>query len=338
MTAPVGLGIMGCGWAAGEIVRAAAGLGSIRIVATCDADPARAADYARRAGARPVADLDAMLADPAVTAVYVGLPHHLLAGVTERCLAAGRHVLCEKPLALDPAEARRLGDAAARAGLKLAVFFELRRAGTVEAARRLVGEGAIGEPRLIRVRTLIDKPLAYWGPPGAPNWRASKAAAGGGVVLMNTIHQLDSLRYITGLDFVRASGSVATFTAPAEVEDSASATIALSNGALLNLVAGAHVPGAEEGESIEIDGTGGRLDIPSAWSRLPLRLYSSAEKSWRDVAVERVDSHLLMIESFLEAIRTGGPVPASAFDAAAAVATVQAIYRSSAEGRAVGIG
>jgi 1,5-anhydro-D-fructose reductase (1,5-anhydro-D-mannitol-forming) len=240
-------------------------------------------------------------------------------------------------MALDPGDARRLGQAAESAGLKLGVFFELRRAGTVETAKRLLAEGVVGEPRMIRVRTLIDKRLDYWGPAGAPNWRASKIMAGGGVVLMNTIHQLDSIRYVTGLEFVAASGRVATFTAPAEVEDTASATVELSNGGILGLVAGAHVPGAEEGESIEIDGTLGRLDLPSAWSRSPIRLYTKAERTWRDIPVAPVDSHRGMLESFFEAIRTGGPVPASAFDAAAAVATVQAIYRSSEEGRTIRI-
>lgn len=337
MTGTVSLGLVGCGWAAGEIVRAAAGLPALRIVAAFDADPSRAATLARKASAQVAPSLDALLADPAIDTVYVGLPHVLLAPTVERALAAGKHVLAEKPLALEVATARRLGALADDKHLKLAVFFELRRAGTVECARELVKSGAIGIPRFVRLRTLISKREGYYGPPGAPNWRASLTEAGGGVLLMNTIHQLDTLRYVTGLDYVTASGAVATFTAPAEVEDAVGATLTLNNGGLLSLAANAHSPGADDEETIEIDGTAGRLNIPDPFGSAPLRLYGSADKAWRDIAVERPDSHLRMLESFVAAIVDGAPVPASAADAAAALGAVLAIYRAAREERTISV-
>lgn len=334
---PIGLGVIGCGWAAGEIARAAAHLPALRIVAACDVDPGRARAFAEANSARLAPDIDSLLADPDVSTAYIGLPHHLLASTVERALAAGKHVLAEKPLALDADEARRLGRLAASQGLKLAVFFELRRSGTVTAAKRLLDAGRIGVPRLVRLRTLIDKRADYWGPPGAPNWRASREQAGGGVLLMNTIHQLDTLRYITGLDYVSATGDVATFSAIADVEDAGSATLRLSNGGLLNIVASAHSPGATHDETIEIDGTLGRLDLPDPFGTSPLRLFDTASRTWTDIAVDRPDSHLAMLESFVDAIHTGGPVPASADDAAASIGAVKAIYRSSLERRTIEI-
>lgn len=333
MTAPVGLGVIGCGWAASEIARVATDLPQLRIVAAMDADPARAADFAERTGATAYDSIDALLADPNVIACYVGLPHYLLAPTVDKALAAGRHVLCEKPLALDAAEARRLGDTAAARGLKLAVFFELRRAGTVELARRVLAEGAIGEPRLVRIRTVIDKPLSYWGSPGALNWRARKAEAGGGVLLMNSVHQLDTLRYITGLEFTRVSGEVDTFTAPADVEDAVSATLRLSNDGLVNLTAAAHSPGARGEETIEIDGTLGRLDLPPPFTGQQVRLYRDG--AWQALDTPHTDSHALMLADFLAAVIDGRDVPAGALDAVAALAAVNGIYRSAAEGRSV---
>jgi 1,5-anhydro-D-fructose reductase (1,5-anhydro-D-mannitol-forming) len=334
---PVGLGVVGCGWAAGEIARVAAQLPALRLVAACDADSARARDFATRTGARLAPDIDDLLADPAVQAVYVGLPHHLLEPTVRRALDADRHVLAEKPLALDADAARRLGALAESRRLQLAVFFELRCAGTVTAARRLLRDGAIGEPRLIRLRTLIDKRADYWGAPAAPNWRSRRAEAGGGVLLMNTIHQLDTLRLVTGLDFVAAQGEIATFRANADVEDAASATLRLSNGGLVSIVASAHSPGARREETIEIDGTAGRLDLPDPFGTAPLRLHRSATNDWNDIAVERPDSHLLMLDRFVAAVAGDGPVPAGAGDAAAAIAAVNAIYRAAREGRTVDI-
>lgn len=334
---PMGLGVIGCGWAAGEIARATTRLPSLRIVAACDAAAGRARAYAERTSARLAPDIDSLLADPAVTTAYVGLPHDLLAPTVERALLAGKHVLAEKPLALDAAEARRLGVLAQSKALKLAVFYELRRSGPVTAAKRLIDAGEIGEPRLIRLRTIIDKRADYWGTPGAPLWRASRERAGGGVVLMNTSHQLDTLRYITGLDYRSAQGEIATFRAPADVEDAGSATLRLSNGAIVSLVASAHSPGANHEETIEIDGTLGRLDLPDPFGIAPLRIYRSESRVWNEIAVERPDSHLLMLEDLVAAIAEDRPVPAGAADAAAVIATVNAIYRSAAERRAIDI-
>ena len=336
MTA-IGLGIIGCGWAAGEIARATASMTDLRIVAAYDADVARAEAFAAKSSAALAPDVETLLARQDISTIYVGVPHNLLAPLVERALRAGKHVLAEKPLALEAADALRLGHLARSRGLKLAVFFELRRSGTVETARKLITDGTIGTPRMIRIRTLIDKRLDYWGPPGALNWRAGLATASGGVVMMNSIHQLDALRYITGLDFVSAVGRIATLTAPGEVEDAASATLTMSNGAIVSLVASAHAPGAIDSETIEIDGTAGRLDLPDPFGTAPLRLYSIKEKSRRDIAVERPDSHRLMLESFADAILMDEDVPASAADAAAALGAVRAIYRSAAEGRVIDI-
>lgn len=333
-TAPIGLGVIGCGWAAGEIARVAAGLPDLRIIAAMDPDADRAEAFAASTGARFATDTDLLLADPAVGAVYVGVPHHLLAPIVRSALAAGKHVLAEKPLALSAAEAGELGDLANRSGLKLAVFFELRRSGTVALARRLVAGGAIGDPRFIRIRTIIDKPPGYWGTRERPSWRASKREAGGGVLMMNTIHQLDTLRYVTGLDYVRASGEIDTFTASVEVEDSFSATLRLSNGGLVSIAGAAHSPGAVNEETIEIDGDAGRLDLPDPFGTRPVRLYQLAS-GWRDLVVDRPDSHALMLQAFLDAVIDGREVPAGAADAACALAAVDAIYRSATEGRAV---
>lgn len=331
----IGLGLVGCGWAAGEIVRASAGIAGVRIVSLFDTDRARAEGLAAKANAQVAASFDAMLADRAITAIYAGLPHALLPEIVEPALNAGKHVLSEKPLALTPGEALRLGAIADARRLKLAVFFELRRSGTVEAARRILAEGRIGDVRMVRFRTLVDKRITYWGGPGALNWRASKAMAGGGVVMMNSIHQLDTLRYLTGLDYVSVTGSIGTFSAPAgvEVEDAASATIGLSNGAIASLVAHAHTPGAKDAETIEIDGTLGRLDLPDPFGSQPLRLF--ADGKWTDIPVERPDSHRLMLDSFFAAVENDGPVPASAADAAAALFVVDGLYRSVQSGSMV---
>jgi len=331
------LGIIGCGWAAGEIVRASNAIPGTRVAQVFDVDAGRAGALAVKARASVAGSEAALLADPLVDIVYVGLPHSLLAGTVQRALSAGKHVLCEKPLAMTADDARRLGALAEARQRKLGVFFELRRAGTVMAARTLLAEGAIGAVRLVRIRTLIDKRMDYWGPPGHLNWRARAAAAGGGVVMMNSIHQLDTLRYLTGLDYRQASAEIATFATSVEVEDTAGATLRLSNGAIVSLVAAAHAPGASDAETIEIDGEHGRINLPDPFGTAPISFYRRNSGKWTDIPVERPDSHGLMLAAYLAAVAGDGPVPAGAHDAAAALDAVEAIYRSAATGSTVRI-
>jgi len=321
-------GIVGCGWAAESFAESCGALSGARITAVTDIDHNRAGHLARRTGAEVCADIGMLLDRTDIDAVYVGLPPALIAPAVERALNSGRHVLAEKPLALDAAVARHLGALAEGRRLKLGVFFVLRRADTVVLARRLVAAGEIGDVRMVRMATVIDKKLTYWGTPEAPSWRADKAVAGGGVLLMNTIHQIDTLRFVTGLDFVSALAAIDTFTAPADVEDAGAAVLRLSNGALVSLVANAHSPGAQDEETITIEGTLGRLDIPDPFGAAPVRLFRRSTSAWEDLAVERGDCHARMIADFLGAIRGGGTVPATAADAAAAITVINAVYAS----------
>src|SRR5262249_53865763 len=102
-------------------------------------------------------------------------------------------------------------------------------------------------------------------------------------VLMNSIHQLDAVRFLTGLSFVSAAAATATLHAAVDVEDSAAAALRLSNNSVASLVASAHSPGAVKEERIEVDGAGGRMVLPdpSARERLLARLY--LRPPWRNL-------------------------------------------------------
>lgn len=343
--APVGLGIVGCGGAALDVCDALDRLPEVRLVAVHDRARELAEGLAAPRGAAVHDSLDALLADPGVEAVYVALPHDLLAPVSEQALLAGRHVLVEKPMALDPATALRVGRLAASRGLVLGVAFQSRASAPVIEARRLVAAGAIGEIRAARIRTVIDKPPDYWrrGPSGRSidDWRGRQDRSGGGVVLMNSIHQLDVLRFVTGLEVDRVSGEVARFVPGVEVEDAAAATLRLTNGAIASLSASAHSPGAAGDETIEIDGSEGRLDLPDAYAHGRLRVFLRGAAGtipsavWTEVAEPAGDGHIGLLRAFASAVRSGTTPLAGAADAAAALAIVRAIYRASASGRAV---
>jgi len=341
----LGIGISGCGGAATDFCRAMDTIPDLRLVATYDRDEKNAAELARPRNAVVAASQEALLAEGGVDIIYVALPHFLLAGTVEAALMAGKHVLAEKPLALSADEARRLGHLADERNLRLGVFFELRQSAVVRMARELVAAGAIGTIRTVRIETLIDKPMSYWqsGYSGRINdsWRAQKAKAGGGVVLMNSIHQIDALRFITGLEVTKVAGMAATLSAKVEVEDAAGAVFRLANGALGTLVANAHSIGAENGERISIEGVFGRIDLPYALSSNPIRLFlrrdwqQYAAGKWLEIPTAPRDSYAEMVRAFAVAVEEGASSPATATDAAAALAIVQALYESSNTGRTI---
>lgn len=349
----LGVGLVGCGGAAADLCLAIDALDEVRVVAAHDRVEAAAQRLAAPRRATVHGDLAALLADAAVDVVYVALPHDRLAGVAEQAVRAGHHVLVEKPMAIEVAGIHHLGDLARSSGSVLGVMFELRETAAIQKARALVSAGAIGAVAAIRIRTVIDKPTSYWqtGLAGsvADAWRASRSRAGGGVLLMNAIHQVDLVRFVTGQDVVRAAAETATWTPGVDVEDTAAGVLRLSGGGIVSIAAAAHSPGAILEERIEIDGTLGRLDLPDPYGPGPLRVFlrrpwgDFAAGAWAEIQATRRDPHIELVRRFAAAVLAGPGAPTGvpgspdlpgASDAAAALATVQAMYRSAERGRA----
>jgi len=338
-----GLGIVGCGGAAVDVARATRATQDLSVVAVHDADRALADDLSVATGARVHDTLASLLTDAHVQVVYVAVPHDLLAPIARTALLAGRHVLVEKPMAITVEAIDDLATLASAQQRTLGVFYEMRFAAAAIAARTLVRGGAIGRIHAVRIQTLIDKPPDYWrvgltGRSASP-WRGRIARAGGGVVLMNTSHQLDLVASITGLEVVSVAGLIDTISSGIDVEDTAAAVLRFSNGAIGSLTAGAHVPGAIDGETLEIEGSLGQLRLHPYSGRLAAYLrrpwHGKPSGRWLELEVERNDPLVAALRSFVASVRTSARPAVGAPDARAVLATVKAIYRSAAEGRAV---
>jgi 1,5-anhydro-D-fructose reductase (1,5-anhydro-D-mannitol-forming) len=161
------------------------------VVAITSSDPERGARFAAEHGipwAHPT--VDALLADPDVDAVYISTTNELHQSQTLAAAAAGKHVLCEKPLALTLAGAREMVDACRDAGVVMGTNHHLRNAATHRKLRELIAGGAIGKPLAVRVFHAVYLPEFLQG------WRINRADAGGGVILDITVHDADTLRYV----------------------------------------------------------------------------------------------------------------------------------------------
>lgn len=182
----VQVAVIGCGRMGRRQVKWLAANPAVKRVVGVEPDAANAARARAECGIEVHADPAAVLGDPAISAVTICSPNHLHAGLALRALAAGRHVMCEKPMALHARDGRALVTAAAKAGKILHVGFELRNSLVPKAVKRLVKGGAVGKVTAIH--------FLHARPPFFPHWKGNPSLSGG-PYLMETCHMVDLWRW-----------------------------------------------------------------------------------------------------------------------------------------------
>lgn len=239
------------------------------VMAVASRTDERARAFAERWGIPKVhADWRVLLADPEVDAVVICPPSGLTATMAMAAVTAGKHVLCEKPLALNYPEARRIAEAARGFQRVHMVAFTFRFVPALRYLKRLVTEGHFGEIRHWRLAAFTDFMLD----PARPiAWRNRRGQAGAGILADMGSHCIDFARYLLGEItavagasrlYVRERPNPAGGTAPVDADDAATFVVEFANGAIgsfdLNrAVAGRGGIGRSNYQGIEIHGTGG---------------------------------------------------------------------------------
>ncbi len=240
------------------------------VVAVASRTEAKAKAFSEQWGIpRVYADWTALLADPEVEAVVICPPSGLTYSVAKAAIAAGKHILCEKPLGLNYPEARELQGEAGQAGITHMVAFTFRFVPALRYLRRLVGEGHFGEIRHWRLSYFTDFMLD----PARPvAWRNQRAQAGAGILADMGSHCIDFARYVLG-DIAAVSGVSRLYTrerpdisstglVKVDADDACAFAAEFPNGAIgtfdLNrAVAGRGGTGRANYQCIEVHGTGG---------------------------------------------------------------------------------
>ena len=199
-------------------------------------------------------DLDAALAQSAADAVYISTPVFLHAPQTIAALRAGKHALCEKPMALSYAEALGMQQAAVETGCTLGVSYYRRLYPKVARAKELMESGAIGRP-VFAAATAHDW---FYPADGFRDWLIDPARAGGGALYDVGSHRIDLMNYLFGQP-MRVSGHVSTLIHPIQVDDNATVIIEHATGvrSLVDVRRHSHVARDE----FRIRGTEGELDL-----------------------------------------------------------------------------
>ena len=319
------VGLLGAGLIAGVHAHAYRASPGVRLVAVADPVPGKADRIADQYGAKVVPDLRSLL-ELGVDVVDVCTPPTVHADATVTALAAGRHVICEKPVARTMADARRVVAAARRARGLLTIGHVSRYEPDHRTARELAAAGEIGDVRLVKHST--TSALPDWTEAG---WLTDPTTSGG-VLVDQGVHSFDYARWVIGSPAAR----VHAMTADSDAGPStyALATVRYANGAIAHVECGwAHPPARGFKLTTELTGTQGRV----AWSYDHLMsgvVYPrTGDAEWWDSLGDR--GFAAELRTFFDAMRSGGPPPVPAQEAMESLRTALAARESARSGRTV---
>jgi predicted dehydrogenase len=250
------MGLVGAGRVAQKHLRAYRECGDrVELAAVCDVDAAAARAVAGKA--RVYEDAHRMIREAGIDAVDICTPHAEHAPVALAAAAAGKHVLCQKPLGCSMAECLAVVEAAEQAGVVLMAAMSHRFDPKNQALKQAINQGRIGPVRAIRMRTMMNLPEAV----GREHWIYDGKSAGGGVMMCLGLQQVDLARFLVGE--VRRVSAVYRRTHPwfrNGAEDVALAILEFAGGAVGELFASFTAAGMEWGESLLVMGETGKLD------------------------------------------------------------------------------
>ncbi len=339
------IAIVGTGGMAENHLHNIAASGSFRLCAVCDIDPERAALVAQANGVPHFTDYERLFDSARPEAVIIATPHLFHPPIAMSALRRGIHVLVEKPIAVQAADATEMIRAFSEArrstpGLVFGTVFMLRAVGCWRKLKELIDDGALG--RLIRVSWIVTdwfRTQKYYDTGG---WRATWKGEGGGVLLNQAHHNLDLYQWLFGMpDRVHGFAPFGKYHR-IEVEDEATAVFEHSNGMVGHFVTStAESPGTNR---LEVVGELGRLIVENGRVTFDRNersmLDAIADSSDRMATVPSSSTHIpvdddrdtayaRLLENFADAITSGAPLIAPAPEGHGALSLGNAIILSS---------
>jgi 1,5-anhydro-D-fructose reductase (1,5-anhydro-D-mannitol-forming) len=316
-----------------RVIEAINGQGDSGVVAVMSTSEERAKRYAAENGIpRHYASVDRLLTDPDVDVVYISTTNERHKAEVTAAAKAGKHVLCEKPLALSVADAREMLEACKEARVVLGTNHHLRNAVTHRAVRRLIKEGVIGTPLAARVFH------AVYLPPRLQGWRLEKPEAGGGVILDITVHDADVLHFALDDDAVEVVAlSEQQGLAQGALEDAVMGVIRFRNGLLAQFHDAFTIRHTQTG--FEVHGTEGSLFGEDVMTQEPLgRLFLRKGEKREEIDLgphENLYGH--QVRHFNAAVRGEGKPFVTGEDGVRSLAVATAVLESAKTGRRVAV-
>ncbi|HEV7252160.1 MAG TPA: Gfo/Idh/MocA family oxidoreductase [Mesorhizobium sp.] len=322
-------GLIGASTIAREWVIGAIRASGGEVVSVMSSNADRGKAYADANGiAQATTSLDELLGG-SVDAVYISTTNELHRDQALAAIASGKHVLCEKPLALSLTDARAMVRAGREAGVVFATNHHLRNAASHRAMREAIAAGRIGQPLFARVFHAVHLP------PHLQGWRLERPEAGGGVILDITVHDADTLRFVLDSDPMEAVALAQEGPmARAGLEDAVMGTLRFRNGVLAQFHDAFTVKYA--GTGFEVHGTEGSLVGKDVMTQKPVGTVTlRTEKGEETLPIDDTNLYERALAAFQAAVRGEGEPAATGEDGVWSLATALAVKEAAETGRAV---
>lgn len=310
---------------------------TLRSVYSRNAETARS--FAARFGAQGAYDsLDEMLADPELDAVYIATPNNVHAAQAVLAAKAGKHVLCEKPMATSVADAEQMIAACETNKVKLGVVFQHRYHPAHFRAREIVAAGVLGEIQFATAQLCRGFERNHW-----QGWRNDPAVSGSGAIVAQGVHPIDLLRFTMGSEVIRVQAMTDEMASKRPLEEMLYALLEFANGTHASVVAGSLLPHYDN--NVQIYGSkakialNGTLVVPRADQEGELNVAGDVAAGGRTVFPARTGPQKMaeMIEDFTLCIVEDREPEISGRNGLQMVKIAEALQQSGRSGRSVQI-
>jgi predicted dehydrogenase len=324
-------GVLGCaGIAAKAVIPAiqSSRLGRVAAIASRDAEKASA--MATRFGIeKSYGSYEDLLSDPDIDAIYNPLPNHLHVPMTIKALEHGKPVLCEKPIALNAAQASELAEAQKAANLPVAEAFMVRHHPQWKKARAMVAEGRLGDVRAIQTI------FAYY--LDDPKNVRNQADIGGGGLFDVGCYAINTARFLFDAEPLRAIALMENDPV-FDTDRLTSGLLAFPEGRQLAFTCSTQLSLTQK---VTVLGTRGRLEIPIPFNapadQQTVLIFDDgrdlAGGGRQEIVIEPVDQYREQVDAFAQAVLSGTPLEPGLEDAIANMKAIDALFRSATSGR-----
>ena len=278
-------------------------------------------------------NFESMLEDPAVDAVYVAVPHHLHRSMVTKALDAGKHVLCEKPIAISIPDGIAMAELADKKGLKLGINYMYRYDKNMYRMVNSVRSGNIGTPYYAIVQIpWFRKPSYFEKSPWHKKWETS----GGGTLITQTSHAIDLMAWAMGKP-ATISGEIGTFrfgNIGLEVEDVGIGSVRFESGAL-GVILGSQATKPQKPDQIGFYGEKGSIEC-TYWYSFIARLHCRyVKRTSLKPPTRGLASITSSFRGFARWVLDGSPYLCTAWDALKPLYIVTALYESAKSGKKI---
>lgn len=334
------IGIWGGGNISETHLKAALEVEGLNVTGVCGQNAEKVKKLAELAGTRAFPDWEQFLDNARLDIVAIGSPSGLHSEQGMEAARRGIHVLVEKPIDINCRRTDKLIEQCARSGVKLGVFFQDRVAPEIQKMKALVDGGELGKLLLATAHVKWYRPPEYY---SDSKWRGTWALDGGGAVINQAIHTLDTVLHLMG-PVKRVFAITRTQFHQMEAEDTAVATFEFQNGAIGTFEAATSafpghprrlfITGSEGTVALEHDRITA-VDLRGATSESERVEDKGRNLSESSPVVSDVSGHRRIIEDFLEALDCGRRPLCDGIEGRRSIELVEAIYQSSRTGEAV---